>query len=130
VRDRRRECEVLDRLLEAVRAGQSRALALHGEPGVGKTALLEYVIARAPGRVVQVAGVQSEMELAFAGLHQLCAPVVDHLDRLPAHQRDALGTALGLTGGSAPDRFLVGLAVLALRDRPLVHGSGDPHAGR
>ena len=81
---RRSECETLDRLLEAVRAGESRALVVRGEPGVGKTALLEYVAERASGcRVARAAGVQSEMELAFAGLHQLCAPMLDRLERLP-----------------------------------------------
>jgi DNA-binding CsgD family transcriptional regulator len=123
--DRSNERDVLDRLLQAVRSGESRALVIQGEPGVGKTALLEYVVGRAPGRVVRAAGVQSEMELAFAGLHQLCAPMLDGLEHLPDHQRHALGTALGITGGPAPDRFLVGLAVLGLlaevgRERPLV----------
>jgi DNA-binding CsgD family transcriptional regulator len=113
--DRRVEREVLDRLLEAVRAGDSRALVVHGEPGVGKTALLEYLAAHASGcRVAHAAGVQSEMELAFAGLHQLCAPMLDHIERVPAPQRDALQTAFGMSAGSAPDRFLIGLAVLSL----------------
>ena len=89
---RRSECETLDRLLDAVRAGQSRALVVRGEPGVGKTALLEYAIERASGcRVARAAGVESEMELAFAGLQQLCAPMLDRLERLPGPQRDALG---------------------------------------
>jgi DNA-binding CsgD family transcriptional regulator/tetratricopeptide (TPR) repeat protein len=124
--DRRSECEVLDRLLEAVRGGQSRVLVLRGEPGVGKTALLEYVVGQTSGfRVARAAGVQSEMELAFAGLQLLCAPMLDRLERLPPPQRDALGTAFGLRGGVAPDRFLVGLAVLGLLsevadERPLV----------
>src|SRR6266478_2539035 len=124
--DRRSECEALDRLLEAVRQGQSRVLVLRGEPGVGKTALLEYVAERTLGcRVARAAGVDSEMELAFAGLHQLCAPMLDRLERLPAPQRDALGTAFGLRAAAAPDRFLVGLAVLGLLsevadERPLV----------
>src|SRR5882672_7095212 len=124
--DRRSECEVLDGLLEAVRAGESRVLVVRGEPGIGKSALLEYVAERASGcRVARAAGVQSEMELAFAGLQQLCAPMLDRLERLPAPQRDALGTAFGLTDGAAPDRFLVGLAVLGLLseaadERPLV----------
>ena len=113
--DRRDERKVLGRLLEAVRGGQSRVLAVWGEPGVGKTALLEYVINSASGfRVVRAVGVESEMELAFAALQQLCAPLLDRLDRLPAPQRDALGVAFGLRAGDAPDRFLVGLAVLSL----------------
>jgi predicted ATPase len=82
---------------------------------VGKTALLDYVGARATGcRVAHAAGVQAEMELAFAGLHQLCAPMLDRLERLPGPQREALGSAFGLSAGHAPDRFLVGLAVLSL----------------
>jgi DNA-binding CsgD family transcriptional regulator len=125
LRGRRSECKVLDRLLEAVRAGESRALVVRGEPGVGKTTLLEYVVERAPGRVARAAGIQSEMELAFAGLHQLCAPMLDCLDRLPLPQRDALCTVFGLSAGGPPDRFLVGLAVLGLLGevadgRPLV----------
>jgi DNA-binding CsgD family transcriptional regulator len=120
------ETTTLDRLLEAVRAGESRALAIRGDAGVGKTALLEYVAEHAMGcRVARAAGVQAEMELAFAGLHQLCAPMLDRLERLPGPQRDALGAAFGLTTGHAPDRFLVGLAVLSLlaevaEERPLV----------
>src|SRR5207253_3551758 len=94
--------------------------------GVGKTALLDYLAGRASGfRVVRTAGVQSEMELAFAALHQLCAPMLDRLERLPVPQRDALRTAFGLSAGPAPDRFLVGLAVLGLLadlagERPLL----------
>ena len=115
LRDRQVECEALDRLLKAARAGESRALVVRGEPGVGKTVLLEYLVRRAWGcRVVRAAGAQSEMELAFAGLHQLCAPMLDHADQLPGPQRDALGTAFGLRTGPTPDRFLVGLAVLGL----------------
>jgi DNA-binding CsgD family transcriptional regulator len=126
LRGRHGECETLDRLLEAVRAGESRTLVLRGEPGVGKTALLEYVAERASVcRVARAAGMQSEMELAFAGLHQLCAPMLDRLERLPGPQRDALGTAFSLSAGDPPDRFFVGLAVLSLlaevaRERPLV----------
>jgi hypothetical protein len=126
LRGRRRECGVLDRLLDAVRGGEGRTLVVRGEPGVGKTALLEYLAERASGcRVVRVAGVQSEMELAFAGVHQLCAPMLDRLQRLPAPQRAALRTAFGLGSGSAPDRFLVGLATLGLladaaEEHPLV----------
>jgi DNA-binding CsgD family transcriptional regulator len=112
---RRSECGVLDRLVDAVRAGKGRALVVCGEPGVGKTALLDYLAGRASGcRVVRVTGVQSEMELAFAGLHQLCAPMLDRVERLPGPQRDALRTAFGLSTGPVPDRFLVGLAVLSL----------------
>jgi DNA-binding CsgD family transcriptional regulator len=123
---RRSECAVLDRLLEGVRAGRSGALVVRGEPGVGKTALLEYLVERAAGcRVVRAAGVQSEMELPFAGLHQLCAPMLDRLGALPDPQRAALATAFGMSPGDAPDRFLVGLAVLSLlsevaEERPLV----------
>jgi DNA-binding CsgD family transcriptional regulator len=123
---RRSECDVLDRLIEAVRAGESRALVVRGEPGVGKTALLEYLVEHASGcRVARAAGVQSEMELAFAALHQLLAPMLDRLERLPVPQRDALRTAFGVTPGSAPDRFLVAVAVLTLlsdvaEDRPLI----------
>jgi DNA-binding CsgD family transcriptional regulator len=123
---RRAECGMLDRLVEAVCGGQSRALVLCGEPGVGKTALLLHLTAQAAEcRVVQTAGVQSEMELAFAGLHQLCAPLLDGLDCLPEGQGDALRIALGMSAGPAPDRFLVGLATLSLlaqaaEERPLV----------
>jgi DNA-binding CsgD family transcriptional regulator len=113
--DRRVEREALGLLLEAVRGGQSRVLVVCGEPGVGKTALLESAISSASGfRVLRAAGVESEMELAFAALQQLCAPLMDRLDRLPVPQRDALGVAFGLRAGDAPDRFLVGLAVLSL----------------
>jgi DNA-binding CsgD family transcriptional regulator len=124
---------VLDRLIEAVRAGESRTLVLRGEPGMGKTALLDYVAERASGfRVARAAGVQSEMELAFAGLHQLCAPALDHLERLPAPQRDALRTALGISAGPPPDRFLVGLAVLSLfsdaaEEKPFICVVDDEH---
>jgi DNA-binding CsgD family transcriptional regulator len=123
---RHTECQVLDRLVEAVRAGGSRALVVHGEPGVGKTALLEYVAGHAPGcRVVRATGVQSEMELAFAGMHQLCAPMLDRPEALPQPQRDALRTAFGMNAGPAPDRFLIGLATLSLlshvaEEQPLV----------
>ena len=109
-----------------MRAGEGRALVVRGEPGVGKTVLLDYLAARAPGcLVVRAAGVQSEMELAFAGLHQLCAPMLDHAESLPAPQREALRTAFGLSAGPVPDRFLVGLAVLGLLsetagERPLI----------
>jgi len=115
LRGRSGELGVLGRFIEAVQAGESRALVLRGEPGMGKTALLDYLARRASGcRVARAAGVQSEMELAFAGLHQLCAPMLDHLERLPEPQRAALRTAFGISAGPAPDRFLVGLAVLGL----------------
>jgi DNA-binding CsgD family transcriptional regulator/tetratricopeptide (TPR) repeat protein len=113
--DRRSERGALDGLIDAVRAGESRVLVVRGEPGVGKTVLLDYLAGRTQGcRVARAAGVQSEMELAFAGLHQLCAPMLDHLHRLPAPQHDALRTAFGISAGPPPDRFLVGLAVLSL----------------
>ncbi|HEV3288340.1 MAG TPA: ATP-binding protein, partial [Streptosporangiaceae bacterium] len=112
---RRAECGVLDRLIEAVRAGESQVLVVHGEPGVGKTALLEYAIESAAGlRVVRVAGVESEMELAFAALQQLCAPMLGKLAGLPDPQREALSVAFGLETGEAPDRFVMGLAALSL----------------
>src|SRR4051794_33074029 len=112
---RRSECDVLDRLIEAVSASESRALVLRGGPGVGKTALLEYLVEQAPGfRVVRAAGVQSEMELAFAGLHQLLASMLDRLEGLPAPQSEALRTAFGLAAGRPADRFFLGLAVLSL----------------
>jgi DNA-binding NarL/FixJ family response regulator len=115
LRGRRRECEVLDRLLAAVRAGESRPLVVRGEPGVGKTALLDYLLEHASGcRVARAVGVQSEMELAFAGIHQLLTPMLNRLERLPGPQLEALRTAFGLGPGAAPDRFLVGLAVLSL----------------
>ena len=99
---------------------------VRGEPGVGKTVLLDYLAGRASGcRVARAVGVQSEMELAFAGLHQLCAPMLDHAESLPVPQREALRTAFGLGAGPVPDRFLVGLAVLGLLseaagERPLI----------
>lgn len=106
---------MLDGLLAAVLGGESRALVVHGEAGVGKTALLDYLAERASGfRVEQVAGCQSEMELVFAGLHQLCAPMLDGVDRLPDPQRHALRTAFGMSSGPAPDQFLIGLAALGL----------------
>jgi len=117
---------MLDRLLDAVCAGQSRALVLCGDPGVGKTALLEHLVRRATNcQVVQIGGVESEMELAFAGLHQLCAPLLAGLHDLPEPQADALRIVFGSISGPAPDRFLVGLATLSLlaqvaEQRPLV----------
>ena len=109
------ECAALSQLLDAARAGRSGVLVLRGEPGVGKTALLDWAVGSAAGlRVVRVAGVESEMELAFAALQQLCAPMLDKLEGLPDPQRAALGVAFGLETGAVPDRFLVGLAVLSL----------------
>src|SRR3954467_14867503 len=133
LRGRRSECEALDGLIAGVRTGESRAVVLCGEAGVGKTALLEYVSKRASGcRIPRAAGVESEMELAFAGLHQLCAPMLGRLDRLPAPQRDAVATAFGLRAGDAPDRFLVGLGALSLlsdaaEERPGVCLIDDAH---
>jgi DNA-binding CsgD family transcriptional regulator len=130
---RRVEREALARLLESVRGGQSRALVVCGEAGVGKTALVESVIGSASGfRIVRAVGVESEMELAFAALQQLCAPMLGRLDRLPVPQRDALGVAFGLRAGDAPDRFLVGLAVLSLlaeaaEEQPLLCVVDDAH---
>jgi DNA-binding CsgD family transcriptional regulator len=126
LRGRSGELSVLGRLVKAVRAGESQVRMVRGEPGVGKTALLDHLAGHAPGcRVARSTGVQSEMELAFAGLHQLCAPLLDRMDRLPAPQREALATAFGMSGGPPPDRFLVGLAVLGLlseaaEERPLI----------
>ncbi|MER5428417.1 ATP-binding protein, partial [Streptomyces sp. NPDC002588] len=112
---RQNECQALDDLVAGARAGRSAALVLRGEAGIGKTELLRYLLDRATGcHIVRVAGVQSEMELSYAGLHQLCAPLLTGLDQLPDPQRDALSTAFGLRAGVAPDRFLVGLATLSL----------------
>jgi DNA-binding CsgD family transcriptional regulator len=129
---RRDECAALDRVVAGVRAGRSHVLVLGGEAGAGKTALLDHLVARSSGcRVARAAGVESEMELAYSGLHQLCAPMLDRLERLPGPQRDALGAALGRTvGDDAPDRFLVGLAVLSLlseaaEERPLICAIDD-----
>src|SRR6202048_1180079 len=113
--DRLAEGAALSQLLDVARAGRSGVLVIRGEPGVGKTALLEDAVESAAGlRVARVAGVESEMELAFAALQQLCAPMLDKLAGLPDPQRDALGVAFGLNTGAAPDRFLVGLAALSL----------------
>jgi DNA-binding CsgD family transcriptional regulator/tetratricopeptide (TPR) repeat protein len=123
---RRAECSMLDRLVESVTAGESRALVLCGDAGVGKTALLEHLVHGATDcQVVQIAGVESEMELAFAGLHQLCASLLAGLDDLPEPQAEALRIVFGMSSGPAPDRFLVGLATLGLlaqvaEQRPLV----------
>jgi DNA-binding CsgD family transcriptional regulator len=109
------ECGVLDRMMAELRAGRSQALVLRGEAGIGKTALLDYLAVEAAGcRLVRTAGIESEMELAYAGLHQFCGPMLGGFERLPAPQRDALGVAFGLQAGAPPDRFMVGLAVLGL----------------
>ena len=124
--NRRRERGALDRLVDDVRSGEGRVLVVSGEPGVGKTALLDYVAQQAREcQLVRIAGVQSEMELAYAGLHQLCARMLEHADAIPAPQRDVLHTAFGLAAGPPPDRFLIGLAVLSLlsevaREQPLI----------
>jgi hypothetical protein len=123
--DRHGERAAVDRVLDQARAGSSAVLVVRGEPGIGKTALLGYAAGRALGfRVVRAWGVESEMELAFAGLHQLCVPMLGRLDQLPGPQHDALAVAFGMQEGQAPDRFLVGLAVLSLlaataEDQPL-----------
>jgi DNA-binding CsgD family transcriptional regulator len=114
-RGRTREREKLDGLLGDARRGRSGVLVIRGEAGAGKTALLRYADGQAAGfRVGQIAGVESEMELPFAGLHQLCGPMLGHLDALPDPQQAALRTAFGLSSDDAPDRFLVALAALSL----------------
>jgi DNA-binding CsgD family transcriptional regulator len=114
-RGRARECETLDRLLDSVRARQSQVLVLCGEAGIGKTTLLDYVEAHASGcHVARATGIESEMELSFAGLHQLSAPMLDRLEHLPAPQREALEIAFGVSSGSAPDRFRVSVAALGV----------------
>src|SRR3954453_5573682 len=126
LRGRGTESALLDGIVTAVRQGESRTLLLRGEAGVGKTALLQYLREAASDlQVARAVGVESEMELAFAGLHQLCAPMFEHLERLPAPQREGLKIVFGLSEGPAPDRFLVGLGVLSLLseaagERPLL----------
>ena len=123
---RAEECALLEQLLADVRRGEGRSLVLRGEAGIGKSALLEYLIESASEMtVLRAVGVQSEMELAFASLHQLCVPLLDRFERLPSPQRDALRVVFGLSVGPAPDRFLVGLGVLSLlsevaEERPLL----------
>ena len=113
--DRRSECEELDRLVADLRTGQSRAVVLWGDVGIGKTALLDHALEHAAGcRVIRASGVEAERELAFAALHQVCVPMLAELESLPAPQRGALRTAFGLESGNPPDRFMVGLAVLGL----------------
>jgi DNA-binding CsgD family transcriptional regulator len=115
LQDRDAERDQLRQLLDTARAGESAALVVRGEAGIGKTALLDHVAQQASGfDVARIAGTQSEMELPFAGLHQLCAPMLDQLDALPEPQRDALRVTFGLTSGHVPDRFLVGLVTLSL----------------
>ena len=117
---------MLDGMLDRVRDGRSAVLVIRGEAGIGKTALMQYCARQASGcRLAQIAGVESELEMPFAVLHQLCAPMLDDLDALPKPQQQALRVAFGLEDGSAPDRFVVGLAVLGLlaevgAKRPLV----------
>ncbi|MUL63664.1 LuxR family transcriptional regulator [Mycobacterium sp. CBMA 234] len=126
LRGRDSECATLQGLLSTARSGSSQVLVLRGEAGVGKTALLRHAAHIADGlRCIQVTGVESDMELAYAGLQQLCAPLLHHLDELPKPQREALDVAFGRGVGAAPDRFLVGLAVLSLlavatADQPLL----------
>jgi len=126
LRGRRDECALLDGILSAVRSGDSRSLVLRGEAGVGKTALLDYLVAAASQmRVVRAVGVESELELPFASLHQMCGPLLDCLERIPSPQREALEVVFGLRSGAAPDLFMVGLAVLSLlceaaEDQPLL----------
>ncbi|MFF4763127.1 ATP-binding protein [Streptomyces sp. NPDC001292] len=131
--DRRSECDRLIQLIDTVRGGRSQTLVVRGAPGVGKTALLDHLAVQASEcQVLRLAGVQSEMELVFAGLHQLCAPLLDRLDSLPVPQRAALRVALGLSEGAPPDRFLVGMGVLSLLSevasaRPLICVVDDHH---
>ena len=133
LKGRRAECDALDRLAEDVRAGNSRTLVVHGEPGIGKTALLEYLARRVPdGQVLRSAGVQSEQELAFGALHHVCQPMLGRLEALPAPQREALQITFGVRQGPPPERFLVGLAILGLlsqtaAERPLVCLIDDAH---
>src|SRR4051812_42030263 len=126
LRGRASECILLDELVAAIRRGESRSLVLRGDAGIGKTALLDYLISSASDlTVVRAVGVQSDMELGFASLHQLCAPLLDRLPELPDPQRRAVEIVFGLSAGPAPDRFFVGLAVLGLfaaaaEQRPLL----------
>ena len=127
------ERAVLDRLLATARGGHSAVLVIRGEAGIGKTALVRYAARQAAGfRVAQIAGVEAEMELPFAGLHRLCTPMLSRLDALPDPQQNALRVAFGLSSGDAPDRFLVALAALTLfaevaEERPLLCLVDDAH---
>jgi len=126
LRGRASECALLDDFVSTIRQGESRSLVLHGEAGMGKTALLGHLLASTSDlNVIRAVGVESEMELAYASLHQLCGPLLDRLERLPAPQRQAIDVVFGMTAGPPPDRFLVGLAVLGLlaavaEERPLL----------
>jgi DNA-binding CsgD family transcriptional regulator len=130
---RARELGILRRLLDGARDGRAGVMVVRGEPGIGKTALLEWLVRQASGfRVIRGLGVESEMELPFAGLHQLCAPLLGRLGSLPGPQQRALGVALGLTDGDNPDRFLVAMAALSLvaeaaEDQPLLCVVDDAH---
>ena len=130
---REREQAAIDRLVESARDGHGGALVVHGEPGVGKTALLDDLVEKAATlRIVRTAGVEGEMELPFAAVQQLCAPILAFGERLPRPQRDALDVAFGLRPGPAPNPFLVALAVLGLlseaaRERPLLCVIDDAH---
>ncbi|MEU9288189.1 AAA family ATPase [Streptomyces sp. NPDC048275] len=123
---RSKECAALDQLAASVRAGQSAALVLRGEAGIGKTALLDHLAESVVDcRVARAGSTETEMELPFAGLHQLCGPLLEDIDHLPGPQRDALGIALGLSSGASPNRFLLGQAVLShlavvAEERPLI----------
>src|ERR1700736_3789591 len=115
LRGRGQECALLDGMLAAVRGGASRTLVLRGEAGVGKTALLDHLLAAACDlQIIRAMGVESEMELAFASLHQLSGPMLRHLGELPDPQREALETVFGISAGTPPDLFMVGLAMLGL----------------
>jgi len=130
---RSREREALDRLLRAARSGRGGVLVVRGEPGVGKTALLDDTAKTAEGfRVLRTAGVEGEQEFPYAALQRFCGPSLDRIDQLPAPQRDALAVAFGLAAGPAPNRFLVALAVLGLlsslaTDQPLLGLVDDAH---
>ena len=130
---RQAECETLARLVDGVRGGDSAVLVVRGEPGTGKTALLDFAAGLDSSlTVVRAAGAEPETELAFGGLHRLCGTMLDLLDRLPGPQREALEIAFGMRAGTGPDRFLVGLAVLGLlaesaADHPLMCVIDDAH---
>jgi len=122
LRGRARECALLDDLVSAIRHGHSRSLVLRGEAGIGKTALLDYLIASAPDlTVVRAAGVESDIEMAYASLHQLCGPLLDRLESLPGPQRQAIEVVFGLSTDGAPDAFLVGVAALGLISQAAEH---------